>query len=156
MNISYVKVTIANPGPLRTKMRAAAMPGEDPITLRTPEELAPKIVALCEPGWTQTGKLYDFPRDRLLSFQAPAQTISIAQEPDAVSAQDHKFPVVLTLALSVSALYALAAVVFRVDDFADGAWFSFARRRIIRSNGCGRNFRRVFPPTCSTSCRRRR
>lgn len=71
-NISNVKVTIANPGPLRTKMRAAAMPGEDPETLRTPEEFAPKLVALCQPGWTETGKLYDFPRDRLLSFQAPA------------------------------------------------------------------------------------
>jgi NAD(P)-dependent dehydrogenase (short-subunit alcohol dehydrogenase family) len=71
MNVSRVKVMLADPGPLRTKMRAAAMPGEDPMTLRTPEELAPKLLALCTPEWTQTGKLYDFPSDRVLSFMPP-------------------------------------------------------------------------------------
>jgi NAD(P)-dependent dehydrogenase (short-subunit alcohol dehydrogenase family) len=72
MNITRVKVMAANPGPLRTKMRAAAMPGEDPMSLRTPEDFAPKILELCSPGWTQTGKLYDFPADRVLSFMAPS------------------------------------------------------------------------------------
>ena len=69
---SAVKVMAVNPGPLRTRMRATAMPGEDPDTLKTPEELSPKIVELCSPGWTQTGRLYDFPSDRVMSFQAPA------------------------------------------------------------------------------------
>jgi NAD(P)-dependent dehydrogenase (short-subunit alcohol dehydrogenase family) len=72
MNITRVKVMAANPGPLRTKMRAAAMPGEDPRSLRTPEDFAPKILELCSPSWTQTGKLYDFPADRVLSFMAPS------------------------------------------------------------------------------------
>ena len=72
MNISKVKVMAANPGPLRTRMRAAAMPGEDPMSLQTPEEFAPKILELCLPAWTQTGKLYDFPADRVLSFMAPS------------------------------------------------------------------------------------
>ena len=72
MNISRVKVMAVNPGPLRTKMRAAAMPGEDPLSLRTPEELAPKILALCVPEWTQTGKLYDFPTDRVQNFMPPS------------------------------------------------------------------------------------
>lgn len=72
VNVSAVKVMIVNPGPLRTRMRATAMPGEDPATLRTPEELAPKILALCQPDWTQTGRLYDFPTDRVLSFRSPA------------------------------------------------------------------------------------
>ena len=72
MNITRVKVMAANPGPLRTKMRAAAMPGEDPMSLRTPEDFAPKILELCSPSWTQTGKLYDFPADRVLSFMAPS------------------------------------------------------------------------------------
>jgi NAD(P)-dependent dehydrogenase (short-subunit alcohol dehydrogenase family) len=72
MNISQVKVMAANPGPLRTRMRAAAMPGEDPMSLKTPEDFAPKILELCSPGWTQTGKLYDFPADRVLSFMAPS------------------------------------------------------------------------------------
>jgi len=70
-NMSAVKVMVLNPGPLRTKMRAAAMPGEDPMTLKTPDDLAPKIRMLCEPSWQETGKLYDFPKDRVLSFRAP-------------------------------------------------------------------------------------
>ncbi len=72
MNITRVKVMAANPGPLRTRMRAAAMPGEDPMSLKTPEDFAPKILELCSPSWTQTGKLYDFPADRVLSFMAPS------------------------------------------------------------------------------------
>ncbi len=60
------------PARLRTRMRASAMPGEDPQSLRTPEELAPKIVAICSPDWRETGKLYDFPHDRVMSFAPPA------------------------------------------------------------------------------------
>jgi NAD(P)-dependent dehydrogenase (short-subunit alcohol dehydrogenase family) len=71
-NITAVRVMAVNPGPLRTRMRAVAMPGEDPLTLKTPEDLAPKIAALCAPGWTETGKLYDFAQDRLLAFSSPA------------------------------------------------------------------------------------
>ncbi len=71
MNTSPVKVMLANPGPLRTKMRAALMPGEEPATLQTPEAFAPKLAALCQPSWTHTGQLYDFPTDKVLSFQAP-------------------------------------------------------------------------------------
>jgi len=70
-NTSSIRVMLVNPGPLRTAMRAKAMPGEDPATLRTPEELAPKIVEICSPQWTETGKLYDFPSDKLLSFRSP-------------------------------------------------------------------------------------
>ena len=72
MNVSKVRVMAVNPGPLRTAMRAQAMPGEDPKTLRTPAELAPRIVALCLPSSQETGALYDFPSDRVLRFQAPA------------------------------------------------------------------------------------
>jgi NAD(P)-dependent dehydrogenase (short-subunit alcohol dehydrogenase family) len=71
-NITAVRVMAVDPGPLRTRLRAVVMPGEDPLTLRTPEDLAPKIAALCAPGWTETGKLYDFRQDRVLSFSAPA------------------------------------------------------------------------------------
>jgi NAD(P)-dependent dehydrogenase (short-subunit alcohol dehydrogenase family) len=70
-NTSKVKVMLVNPGPLRTRMRAAAMPGEDPLTLKTPEDFAPYLLPLCSPDWRETGKLYDFPQDRLLSFQDP-------------------------------------------------------------------------------------
>ncbi len=70
-NTSNIRVMLINPGPLRTAMRATAMPGEDPATLRTPEDLAPKIVEACSPAWSETGKLYDFPSNRILSFHAP-------------------------------------------------------------------------------------
>ncbi|HUO54670.1 MAG TPA: SDR family NAD(P)-dependent oxidoreductase [Rhodoblastus sp.] len=70
-NISKIKAMSVNPGPLRTRMRAAAMPGEDPMTLKTPEDLAPKLVDLCGPDWQETGKIYDFPTDKVLSFQGP-------------------------------------------------------------------------------------
>ena len=68
---SPVKVMVANPGPLRTKMRAALMPGEDPMSLRTPEEFAPKLVAMCRPDWAETNCIYDFPEDRLKHWRAP-------------------------------------------------------------------------------------
>lgn len=67
-----IRAVLVNPGPLRTRMRAAAMPGEDPLSLRTPEEIAPKIVALADPAFTQTGVIYDFPEDRVFSHRAPA------------------------------------------------------------------------------------
>jgi NAD(P)-dependent dehydrogenase (short-subunit alcohol dehydrogenase family) len=66
-----IRVMLVNPGPMRTAMRRAAMPGEDPMTLRTPEELAPHVLRLAEPGWTETGKIYDFPQDRVLTPQPP-------------------------------------------------------------------------------------
>jgi NAD(P)-dependent dehydrogenase (short-subunit alcohol dehydrogenase family) len=71
VNTSNVKVMLVNPGPLRTRMRAAAMPGEDPTSLRRPEELAPKLVQMCSPDWSETGRLYDFPQDKILSFRGP-------------------------------------------------------------------------------------
>lgn len=71
-NIANVRVNLFQPGPLRTAMRAKAMPGEDPMTLKTPEEAAPSVVAMCAPEWGETGKLYDFPQGKLLSFREPA------------------------------------------------------------------------------------
>jgi NAD(P)-dependent dehydrogenase (short-subunit alcohol dehydrogenase family) len=68
---SPVRVMLVNPGPLRTAMRRAAMPGEDSETLRTPDDLAPHLVRLSAPDWTETGRIYDFPTDRVLSPQPP-------------------------------------------------------------------------------------
>jgi NAD(P)-dependent dehydrogenase (short-subunit alcohol dehydrogenase family) len=66
-----VRVNLVNPGPTRTRMRAAVMPGEDPMTLPPPEEVADKIVALCLPSFTDTGRLYDYPQDKLVTFRRP-------------------------------------------------------------------------------------
>src|ERR1700742_562773 len=41
-----VKVNLLSPGPLRTRMRAKAMPGEDPQSLEPPEAVAPLIAEL--------------------------------------------------------------------------------------------------------------
>ena len=68
-----VTVMLLNPGPLRTTMRRAAMPGEDPETLKTPDDLAPHIVKLAMPDWTETGKIYDFPQGgRVLTPRTPS------------------------------------------------------------------------------------
>lgn len=67
-----LRVMMVNPGPLRTRMRAEAMPGEDPLTLKTPEDLAPHLVELASPDWSETGKLFDFPQQAVLSPRAPA------------------------------------------------------------------------------------
>lgn len=67
-----VRVTLVNPGATRTRMRAAAMPGEDPMKLPTPDQVAAEIVRLCLPDFQETGRLYDYPSHELKSFRAPA------------------------------------------------------------------------------------
>jgi NAD(P)-dependent dehydrogenase (short-subunit alcohol dehydrogenase family) len=66
-----LRVNLFNPGPTRTRMRAQVMPGEDPMTLPPPEAVAEKIIELCVPGFTETGRLYDFPTRRLMAFRKP-------------------------------------------------------------------------------------
>ena len=56
---SKVKVIVFYPGAVRTAMRAKAMPGENPDTLPTPSEIAPKLVDLLSPAVTESGKLFD-------------------------------------------------------------------------------------------------
>jgi len=68
---SAVRVNLFNPGPTRTRMRAAVMPGEDPMILPTPDEVAATIVPLCRPDMQETGRIYDFRAGRLLSFRPP-------------------------------------------------------------------------------------
>ncbi len=67
-----IRVNLFSPNPTRTRMRAALMPGEDPMTLPTPEEVAKAIVPLCLPDCTVTGKLYDYRLGRFLDFRTPA------------------------------------------------------------------------------------
>jgi NAD(P)-dependent dehydrogenase (short-subunit alcohol dehydrogenase family) len=67
-----IRVNVFNPGPTRTRMRAQVMPGEDPMTLPTPEQVAERILDLCLPSFSETGKLYDYPAGKLLEFRQPA------------------------------------------------------------------------------------
>jgi NAD(P)-dependent dehydrogenase (short-subunit alcohol dehydrogenase family) len=55
-----IRVNLFNPGATRTRMRAAAMPGEDPSELKTVAPVAEKILELCLPQLQETGKLHDF------------------------------------------------------------------------------------------------
>src|SRR5882757_2999002 len=55
-----VRVNLFNPGATRTRMRATAMPGEDPSTLKAVEPVAEQILALCLPQFQETGKLFDY------------------------------------------------------------------------------------------------
>ena len=67
-----VRVNVFTPGPVRTRLRAQAMPGEDPMTLVTPDTVAEKIVELCMPSMQETGKMYAYQKGRLLDFRPPS------------------------------------------------------------------------------------
>ena len=65
-----IRVNLFSPGPIRTRMRATVFPGEDPMTLDTPEQAAELIVPMCSPEWNETGKLYDYRTRKLMGFHA--------------------------------------------------------------------------------------
>lgn len=67
-----VRANLFNPGATRTKMRAQAMPGEDPATLPAAEEIAAHLLKLADPALSETGMLYDARQAKFLAFQRPA------------------------------------------------------------------------------------
>ena len=52
-------------------MRAAIAPGEDPMTLPTPADVAETIVPLCLPSFQDTGKMWDVRAQKLRTYRAP-------------------------------------------------------------------------------------
>ncbi|RAI60830.1 SDR family NAD(P)-dependent oxidoreductase [Roseicella frigidaeris] len=50
-----LRVNLFDPGPVATRLRMVAMPGEDQSRLPQPADLAPEIAALCLPGETRNG-----------------------------------------------------------------------------------------------------
>lgn len=52
-----VRANLFNPGGTRTAMRAQAMPGEDPYTLPSPDDVAATAVKMCLPDWQDNGGL---------------------------------------------------------------------------------------------------
>jgi len=56
---SDVRVNVVNPGATRTGMRAAAFPGEDPLSLKTPEDITGAFVELASPASTKHGEIID-------------------------------------------------------------------------------------------------
>ena len=62
MESTAVRAVSVNPGAMRTKMRAGAYPGEDPMTLPEPREIVPLIVELARPD-------REPPRREVISFR---------------------------------------------------------------------------------------
>ena len=57
-----LRINLLSPGPIRTAMRAQAMPGEDPDTLPSPADLAPLFLELLLETETRTGEIVAFER----------------------------------------------------------------------------------------------
>jgi NAD(P)-dependent dehydrogenase (short-subunit alcohol dehydrogenase family) len=60
-----VRVNLLNPGPVRTRMRAQAMPGEDPMSLPEPQAVAQAFLPLVSPELRDTGEVFDFSDGRV-------------------------------------------------------------------------------------------
>ena len=60
LGTANVRANLFSPGPIRTAMRAAAVPGEDPETLPTPDEVAPYIAAMCAPAFDRSAATWSF------------------------------------------------------------------------------------------------
>ena len=55
-----VRCALVNPGPMRTKMRATAFPGEDPQSLPAPEAIAPLVLELARADREPPAEVVDF------------------------------------------------------------------------------------------------
>ena len=62
MESTAVRAVSVNPGAMRTRMRAGAYPGEDPMSLPAPEEIVPLMIELARPD-------REPPRGRVISFR---------------------------------------------------------------------------------------
>ena len=56
MQTTPLRINLFDPGPVATRLRVAAMPGEDAATLATPADVAPAIADLCEHAETGTAQ----------------------------------------------------------------------------------------------------
>ncbi|SSC68149.1 SDR family NAD(P)-dependent oxidoreductase [Ciceribacter selenitireducens] len=66
-----LRIVSIDPGPTRTAMRAQAMPGEDPSTVPHPSEVAARLLPLCGPELTETGKLFVVRDEKLKDYRLP-------------------------------------------------------------------------------------
>jgi NAD(P)-dependent dehydrogenase (short-subunit alcohol dehydrogenase family) len=66
-----VRANVLAPGPIRTRMLATAMPALDMTNIAKPQTVADKVVELCLPSVTASGKCYDLRQQRFLAIQPP-------------------------------------------------------------------------------------
>ncbi len=60
-----VRANLLDPGPLRTRLRARAFPGEDPKTLPLPDTVADLFVELASPECRRNGEIVSVSGDRM-------------------------------------------------------------------------------------------
>jgi NAD(P)-dependent dehydrogenase (short-subunit alcohol dehydrogenase family) len=65
MATTSIRSNMFSPGAMRTKLRAAAMPGEDPNTLPPADEVAQQVLPLCADGIVENGTIVSFMRTQL-------------------------------------------------------------------------------------------
>lgn len=63
-----VKANMFSPGPTRTRMRAEAMPGENPMDLPTADEVAAQIIPLCTDEFADSAAVYKFAKTGLFKM----------------------------------------------------------------------------------------
>lgn len=64
-----VTANMFSPGPTRTRLRALAMPGEDPETLPSADEVAAQLVEMCLPSFKDNGATYKYAPTGLFKFE---------------------------------------------------------------------------------------
>jgi NAD(P)-dependent dehydrogenase (short-subunit alcohol dehydrogenase family) len=69
IEITPIRAAIVSPGAMRTRMRAAAYPGEDPESVPLPAEIAPLILELSDPGKVPPLETVHFPDWKLKAAQ---------------------------------------------------------------------------------------
>jgi len=67
-----LRANLFSPGATRTDLYATAFPDADQNALATPEDVAEKILQICLPSVTETGKVYEFRQKKWLSLMPPA------------------------------------------------------------------------------------
>lgn len=55
-----IRANLFSPGATRTKMRATAMPGEDPETLPSPDQVAAQILTMCMEDFIDNGGVWKY------------------------------------------------------------------------------------------------
>ena len=70
MATTTVRVNCFSPGKTRTKMRATAMPGEDPMTLPSADDVAAQMVQMCVDNFTDNSSVYKYATSGLFKKSA--------------------------------------------------------------------------------------
>ena len=55
--ITRLKVNLADPGPMRTRLRAQAFPGEAPADLPDPADAASRLLPMLTPAWDRNAEI---------------------------------------------------------------------------------------------------